>query len=64
VQTTTVGLFVGLFLGLALALDGFGAMLIVAFVGLLGHLVARVIEGEIDVSDYIGGPTQREASRR
>jgi hypothetical protein len=64
VQTTTVGLFVGLILGLALALDGFGAMLIVAFAGVLGHLVAKVIVGELDLSDYVGTPAQREASRR
>jgi hypothetical protein len=64
VQTTTVGLFVGLILGLALALDGFGAMLIVGFVGVLGYLVAKVIAGELDLSDYVGTPAQREASRR
>jgi hypothetical protein len=64
VQTTTIGLFVGLILGLALALDGFGAMLIVGFVGVLGHLVAKVVTGELDVSDYIGGPAPRGASRR
>ena len=63
-QTTTVGLFVGLILGLALALDGFGALVIVAFLGVLGHLVAKVIDGELDLSDYIGGPAQRGASRR
>ena len=63
-QTTTVGLFVGLILGLALALDGFGAMLIVAFMGVLGHLVARVIEGELDLSDYVGGLTEPRNRRR
>ena len=63
-QTTTVGLFVGLILGLALALEGFGAMLIVAFAGLVGHLVAKVIDGELDLSDYVGGPGERRASRR
>ena len=63
-QTTTVGLFVGLILGLALALDGFGALVIVAFLGVAGHLVAKVIEGEIDLSDYVGGSAQRGASRR
>ena len=54
-QTTTVGLFVGLLLGIALALDGFGSMLIVAFMGTLGFLTAKVVQGEIDLSDYIGG---------
>ena len=63
-QTTTIGLFVGLILGLALALDGFGAMLIVAFVGVLGYLAAKVIAGELDVSDYIGRPAPPGASRR
>lgn len=53
-QPTTVGLFVGLFLGLALALDGFGSMLIVAFMGALGYLAAKVLQGELDLSDYIG----------
>jgi hypothetical protein len=63
-QTTIVGLFVGLILGLALVLDGFGAMLIVAFLGALGYLTAKVIEGELDLSEYVGGSASRETSRR
>lgn len=51
---SVVGIFVGLFLGWALAAEGFGDMLIVALGGILGWLVAKVIEGEIDPSDYIG----------
>lgn len=62
-KTTTVGLFVGLILGLALALDGFGAMIIVAFLGAVGHVVAKVIEGEIDVSHYVGGLAEGKARR-
>jgi hypothetical protein len=61
---TTVGLFVGLILGLALVIEGFGAMLIVAFFGALGFLAARAINGELDLSDYIGDPSARRASRR
>ena len=52
--TTVVGLFVGLFLGLALAFGGFGDMLIVAFFGALGYLVAKVLVGELDVTEYLG----------
>ena len=52
---TVVGLFVGLFLGLALAFGGFGDMLIVAFIGALGYLVAKVLVGELDVTEYLGG---------
>lgn len=63
-QTTTVGLFVGLILGLALALDGLGAMLIVAFTGLVGYVSAKVISGDLDLSDYVGGSSDRGAFRR
>lgn len=62
-QTTTVGLFVGLILGLALALDGFGSMLIVGFVGVVGYLTAKVLNGEIDLSEYVGGDSVRRARR-
>jgi len=54
-QPTVVGLFVGLILGLALAFEGFGAMLIVAFCGAAGFIVVKVVQGEIDLTPYIGG---------
>ena len=54
-QPTIVGLFVGLLLGLALAFDGFGSMLIVAFCGAVGYVVMKVVQGEIDLTPYIGG---------
>ncbi len=54
-QPTIVGLFVGLLLGLALAFDGFGSMLIVAFCGAVGYLVMKVVQGEIDLTPYLGG---------
>lgn len=54
-QPTVVGLFVGLILGLALAFDGFGSMLIVAFCGAVGYVVVKVIQGEIDLTPYLGG---------
>jgi hypothetical protein len=46
-------LFTGLILGLALVLDGFGSMLIVALIGFIGWVVAKVAEGEIDPMDYL-----------
>ena len=58
-QSTIVGLFVGLILGLALVLEGFGEMLIVAFFGALGFLAMKVVEGEIDVTEYLGGRNRR-----
>jgi len=51
----TIGLFTGLLIGIALALGDFGDALIVALLGLLGWLVTKVIDGDIDVNDYIGG---------
>ena len=60
-QTTTVGLFVGLVLGLALAFEGFGAMLIVGFMGVLGYLAAKVVQGELDLSEYIGAGSRTSA---
>lgn len=63
-QSTTVGLFVGLILGLALVLEGFGAMLVVGFLGVVGYLTPKVVDGEIDLSEYLGGSADRRASRR
>lgn len=54
-QPTIVGLFVGLILGLALAFDGFGSMLIVAFCGAVGYVVVKVVQGDIDLTPYLGG---------
>jgi len=58
VTTTTVGLFVGLILGLAAALGGFTDFLVVALFGIVGFVVAKILDGEIDLSDYIG-PNRR-----
>ena len=57
-QPTVVGLFVGLLLGLALAFDGFGSMLIVAFCGAVGWVVMKVVQGEIDLTPYLGGASR------
>ena len=58
-QPTLVGLFVGFILGLALAFQGFGAMLIVAFCGAAGSIVVKVVQGEIDLTQYLGGGDRR-----
>ena len=52
----------GLILGLALVLEGFGEMLIVAFCGAVGFLVMKVLEGELDITEYIGGGGQSRPS--
>ena len=63
-QTTTVGLFVGLILGLALVLQGFGAMLVVAFFGVLGYFTPKVVDGELDLTELLGGRAGRSTTGR
>jgi hypothetical protein len=52
---TTLGIVIGLALGLALAFGSFDQMLIVAVFGALGFIVAKVLEGDIDLSRYVSG---------
>ncbi len=49
--TTVVCLFAGLVLGLAFAAGGFGALVLTALLGAGGVVVAKVLEGEIDLGD-------------
>jgi hypothetical protein len=59
------GLLLGAILGLALILEGFGDMLIVALIALIGWVVARVIEGDLDLNDVLsGGRKDRNARGR
>lgn len=53
------GLLVGLILGGAVAFGGLGQLLIVAFAGVLGVIVVKIIEGDIDVIDLLSGPSKR-----
>ena len=55
---TTLGVVVGLALGLALAFGSFGQMLIVALFAVIGFVVAKVLEGDLDLSSYL--PRRRE----
>jgi hypothetical protein len=54
-RSSQVGLLLGAILGLALILEGFGEMLVVGLVALVGWIVARVMEGELDLSEFLGG---------
>jgi hypothetical protein len=56
---TTVGVVIGLALGLALAFGSFGQMLIVALFAVIGFVVAKVLEGDLDLSPYL--PRRRES---
>ena len=50
---TTLGVVTGLVLGLALAFGSFGQMLIVALFGAIGFVVAKVLEGDLDLGPYL-----------
>ncbi len=53
------GLFVGLILGLALVLTSFGDMLIVAIFGAIGFAVAKVIDGDLDLTSLLASRSSR-----
>ncbi len=57
--TTVVCLFAGLVLGLAFAAGGFGALVLTALLGAAGVVVAKVLEGELDL-----GELNRDLTRR
>ena len=50
---TTLGVVIGLALGLALAFGSFGQMLIVALFAVIGFVVAKVLEGDLDLGSYL-----------
>ena len=52
---TVIGLFVGIALGFGAVLDGFVGFALVAIFAAVGLVVGRVIDGELDLSDYLGG---------
>lgn len=53
-NATIIGLLVGLALGFAAAFGGFTAFIIVLFLGILGLLVGRLLDGQLDLSSLTG----------
>ena len=52
---TVLCLVVGAGLGFALVFGGFNGLVIVAVFAAVGLLVGRVIDGELDLTDYLSG---------
>ncbi|MFD2471940.1 MULTISPECIES: hypothetical protein [Amycolatopsis] len=52
-NATQTGILAGLILGLA-ATQGFTAFLVTFAVGLIGLVVGRVLDGELDLGDLFG----------
>jgi hypothetical protein len=54
-STTLVATLFGLALGLAVAFGGWNAFLIVLVFGAAGVFVGRVLDGAVDLTEYVGG---------
>jgi hypothetical protein len=52
-RTAAIGIVVGLALGLAVTFGNFGDMLIVALFAAIGFVVAKVLEGDLDLGPYL-----------
>jgi hypothetical protein len=50
---TALATVTGLILGLALVFGNFGDMLIVALLGAIGYVIAKVLNGELDVPRWL-----------
>ncbi len=57
---TVLGLAVGIALGFAGAFGGWGAFAIVLLLGAAGLLVGLVIDGDLDLTRYLGGRRDRD----
>ncbi|GAB2681955.1 hypothetical protein GCM10027271_49100 [Saccharopolyspora gloriosae] len=53
-NATQSGLFAGLLLGVAAALGGFTGFLIALVLGAIGLIVGRVLDGELEIGDFLG----------
>jgi hypothetical protein len=50
---TALATITGLILGLTLVFGNFGDMLIVGLIGLIGYVIAKVIDGDLDVQGWL-----------
>jgi hypothetical protein len=57
---TVIGLIAGLALGFAGAFGGWGAFVIVLVLGAVGLVAGLVIDGQLDLSVFLGGRRDRD----
>lgn len=53
-SATQLGIVVGMALGFAGAFGGFSAFIIVLFLGIVGFVVGRILEGEFGLDSIFG----------
>lgn len=58
-NATHTGLLAGVILGATGALGGLGAFAIALLLGLIGLLVGRVLDGELDIEQLLGRGSNR-----
>jgi hypothetical protein len=56
---TALATVTGLILGLALVFGNFGDMLIVALLGAIGYVIAKILNGELDVQGWLSRSRNR-----
>lgn len=54
-NATAIGLLTGLILGLAGVIGGFSGFLIALVLGCIGLIIGRVLDGELDLGQVLGG---------
>lgn len=53
-SATLAGLFAGLILGVAAVLGGIAGFFVALVLGVLGFVVGRVLDGELDLNQFVG----------
>ncbi|GAA1680549.1 hypothetical protein GCM10009765_32190 [Fodinicola feengrottensis] len=56
---TTIGLFAGLLIAIATAVGGFFGFLAAIVFGAVGLGVGKILDGDLDISSYLGGNGRR-----
>ncbi len=56
---STLGILVGIALGLTVAFGSFGQMLIVGLFAAIGFVVAKVLDGDLDLGPYLSRRADR-----
>lgn len=54
-NSTSIGLFAGLVIALCTVLDGWSGLGLAVLFGAVGLVVGRVVSGQLDLTQYIGG---------
>ena len=58
-NASRIGALVGLLLGVIAVCVGVWQAIVVLVLGLLGLIIGRIIDGQLDVHDIFGNPSQR-----